>query len=336
MLAFVGLSMLFMMFSVYFYQIFYSPNLVIKQEKARVYIPHNATIYQVLDTLIKYQYIEDRISFMFVAKLLNYHENVKPGFYLLNKKLNNLSAVRVLRSGEQTPLQITLSNARTKKDIANKLCRYLAIQPQDLLMLMNNPAVTKKYGFDTTTIACAFIPNTYEVYWTVSVEALLKRMIKEYERFWTKERKQKAIKAGFTPIEAAILASIVQAETLKSDEKRTVAGLYINRLKKNIRLAADPTVVFAVGDFTLKRVLKKHLAVQSPYNTYLHKGLPAGPINIPSPASIDAVLNYEKHNYLYMCAREDFSGYHRFAKHFTQHNINAQKYRRALNKAGIR
>ena len=185
-------------------------------------------------------------------------------------------------------------------------------------------------GFTKDNILCMFIPNTYQVYFNVVPEELVGRMHDEYLKFWSEDKKLKAKGIGLTPIEVSILASIVQAETVKQDEARRIAGLYINRLKKDIALQADPTLVYAVGDFTMKRVLNEHKEVESPYNTYKYSGLPPGPINMAQIASIEAVLDYEKSDYIYMCAREDFSGYHNFAKNLRDHNQNAMKYQRAL------
>jgi UPF0755 protein len=178
-----------------------------------------------------------------------------------------------------------------------------------------------------------FIPNTYHLYWNMTSEKLLKRFHHEYQSFWTSERREKANRMGLTPIQVSILASIVQAETIYDKEKPAIAGVYMNRLNKNMRLQADPTVVYAVGDFTIQRVLKGHKEVDSPYNTYKYSGLPPGPINLPSITSIDAVLNYEHHDYLYFCAKEDFSGYHRFAVSFEDHLKNARLYQKALDQS---
>jgi UPF0755 protein len=305
------------------------------QEKAVVYIPKKADIHQVLEILKKDRLVDDVISFMFVSKLLDYHENVKPGRYILIKGMNNLTAVRYLRSGNQEPIRMTFTNARLKSDLAPKISKNLSIKSDDLLTALEDGQTAANYGFNKETFGCMFIPNTYEMYWTTDVKGLLDRMQKEYKKFWNKDRLAKAEKLGLTPIEVSILASIVQAETTKNDEKQRVAGVYINRLNRGMRLEADPTVVFATGDFTIKRVLNKHLAYDSPYNTYKYKGLPPGPIRIPSSISIDAVLNYEKHKYIFFCAKEDFSGYHAFAKNSTEHNRNANRYRRALNKRKI-
>ena len=205
----------------------------------------------------------------------------------------------------------------------------------EILDLFSDENMILEFGFNTETFRAMFIPNTYEFYWTTSADEFAKRMKTEYDRFWDKSRKAKAEEIGLSPEEVIILASIVQSETIKKDELETVAGLYINRLKKDIRLQADPTIKYAVGDYSLKRVLTKHLEIDSPYNTYKNVGLPPGPIAFPEITTIDAVLNYEKHKYLYMCAKEDFSGYHNFAQTLSQHNRNAAKYRKALDKKRI-
>ncbi|MCK9255795.1 MAG: endolytic transglycosylase MltG, partial [Bacteroidales bacterium] len=202
--------------------------------------------------------------------------------------------------------------------------------------LLKSQDLAKKYGFNENTFLAMFIPNSYEFYWNTSAEQFVERMAKEYKNFWTEERKQKAANLGFSQSEVSTLASIVEAETQKNDEKARIAGVYINRLNIGMLLQADPTVVYATGDFFLKRVLNKHLEINSPYNTYKYSGLPPGPINIPSISSIDAVLNYEKHNYKFFCAKDDFSGYHVFAVTNAQHEANARKYHQALRSAGIR
>jgi UPF0755 protein len=191
-------------------------------------------------------------------------------------------------------------------------------------------------GFNTTTVKTMFIPNTYEVYWNISTERLVERLKREHDVFWNENRRNKAKELRLSPVEVSILASIVEEETAIADEMPIVAGVYINRLYKGMRLEADPTVKFAAGDFSLQRILFKHLEIESPYNTYLHGGLPPGPIRIPSIQGIDAVLNYSKHNYLFMCAKEDFSGRHNFAVTLREHNRNAERYRAELNRRGIR
>ncbi|TAF64489.1 MAG: endolytic transglycosylase MltG [Cytophagales bacterium] len=335
----IGIAVAFFTFStaalVYIYQILYTANFQVGKKEMYLYIPQNATFQTLLDSLEKHKIVHEKLSFAFLAKLMNYQDNIKAGRYKIEPNMGNLALIRMLRNGEQAPLEVGFHNARVKQDLAKKVSKYLNFSEAALLSLLEKPEIAKKYGFDTTNIMCMFLPNTYQLYWTTSPERFLERMHHEYEKFWTESQRQKAKKIGLTPIEVGILASIVQAESNKEDEKPRVAGVYINRLKKNMLLQADPTVIFAWRDFSIKRVLEKHILINSPYNTYKNKGLPPGPINLPSVASINAVLNYETHSYLYFCAKEDFSGYHNFANDLATHNRNAQKYQNALNKKGI-
>ena len=321
--------------SFYFYQAFFSPNaLVDKEDPYLLKIPSNATFKQVSDSLYMNGIINDIITFSFVAKVLDYQEAVKPGLYTIPPKTNNLNLIRTLRGG-QTPVKVTFNNIRTKEDLAERLTKNLEIEPDQFLNLLSDSVYIMKFGFEEETIMSMFIPNTYELWWNTSPENLFDRMYREYEKFWTGERREKASKIGLSPIEVSTLASIVQAETQKSDERPRVAGVYMNRLRINMPLQADPTLVFATGDFSIRRVLNTHKAIDSPYNTYKYTGLPPGPINLPEISSLDAVLNYEIHDFLYFCAKEDFSGYHAFTKNFIEHLNNARKYQLALNKAKI-
>jgi UPF0755 protein len=335
--AFVGLAVCSISAIFYIYQLFSTPNILVEKENRTLFIPPNATFKQVVDSLDKYEMINDRVSFMFVAKLLGYQEKTpKEGRYILKKNMSNLVAIRKLRAGSQDAVKVTFNNVRLKKDLAGKIVRNLSLDSLEILKMLNSPAIATKYGFDTTTIMCMFLPNTYEMYWNTTPDKLFDRMSLEYKNYWTQERKDKASKINFTPLQVSILASIVEAETKKKDEAKTVAGLYVNRLNQNEPLQADPTVVFAIGDFAKKRILFKDLEFESPYNTYRHTGLPPGPINLPTLNSLEAVLNYEKHKYIFMCAKEDFSGYHAFAETYEDHLKNAERYRNALDRAGIR
>jgi UPF0755 protein len=314
----------------YTYQICYTPNILVGQEDRVLIIPNDATFKAVQDQLHEGNYVRDLISFSFLAKLMNYDELVKPGRYVLRANMNNLTAIRFLRSGKQEPVNITFNNVRLVAELSEKIVRNTGLTPQEfeaalIKFTMNNP-----YGFNKENVLCMFIPNTYEVYYNVSADRLVEKMHDEYNTFWNDERKQKANAMGLTPIEVSILASIVQAETIKRDEAPLIAGLYLNRLKQGIPLQADPTLVFAVGDFSLKRVLNGHKEVDSPYNTYKNAGLPPGPINLPEIISIDAVLNYKPSDYIYMCAKEDFSGYHNFTSSYKLHMQNAARYQKAL------
>ncbi len=298
-------------------------------------IPSNATFKQVSNQLYDDNVVNDMVSFSFVSKILGYQEAVKPGLYIISPKMTNLELVRHLRSGNQAPIKITFNNIRTKEDLAERITTNLEINEDQFLALIKDSVYIRKFDFNEETIMSMFIPNTYEVWWNTSPEALFDRMYKEYESFWTSERKSKAEAMGLNPKEVSTLASIVQSESQKSDERPKIAGVYLNRLRLNMPLQADPTLVFALGDFTLKRVLNVHKEIESPYNTYKYAGLPPGPINLPDINSLEAVLNAEDHQYLYFCAKEDFSGYHSFATNLAQHNANARRYQAALNAAKI-
>lgn len=298
-------------------------------------IPRNANFDQVLDSLKEHDILLDYKAFKWVAKRKKYAENIKPGKYLFDTGMTTNHIVNMLKSGSQKPVVVTFNNIRTFSQLAGAVSKY--IEPDSLTMLhqLNDSTICTKYGFNKRTIPCMFIPNSYELYWTTTPEQFVDRMAAEYKRFWNESRREKANVKGLTPEQACTLASIVQEETVKNDEKPLVAGLYLNRLKKGMLLQADPTIKFALNDFTIRRVLKDHLLIDSPYNTYKYAGLPPGPINFPEISSIDAVLNAENHNYLYMCAKEDFSGYHNFSKTLAGHNQNARNYQNALNRNKI-
>ncbi|VAW14252.1 FIG004453: protein YceG like [hydrothermal vent metagenome] len=296
-----------------------------------IIIPENATFRQVVDSLKAKDALINYKAFMWVAKKKDYRESVKPGRFLFQKGMNTNELINILRIGKQEPVRVTFNNVRFKEEFAGVISRYLLADSASILQLFSDSSLIHELGFTKETFKAMFIPNTYEVYWTTSPVNFAKRMKIEYGRFWNNERLKKAGQLGLAPVEVSILASIVQEETIKKAEKPVVAGLYINRLKRGIPLQADPTLKFAIKDFTIKRVLNKHLETDSPYNTYLNTGLPPGPINFPEISSIEAVLNYKKHNYLYMCAKEDFSGYHNFSSTLAEHNRNARRYRNALD-----
>lgn len=260
----------------------------------------------------------------------------RTGHYVLDSGDNALSVYRKFRNGLQQPVRLVVPSVRTTGQLAGRLSRQLMVDSAAVVEVLGDSAVCSKYGFAPQTVMAMFVPNTYEVYWDMSVEKLLARMRREYDAFWNEERCSRAASVGLSQLEVSILASIVDEETAVDDEKPTIAALYLNRLRRSMPLQADPTVKYAVGDFTLRRILHKHLAVESPYNTYLNVGLPPGPIRNPSVSGLDAVLAGERNNYLYMCAKEDFSGRHNFASTLWQHNANAARYRRALDKRGIR
>lgn len=334
-LIIIVVSVLTVTFSFYAYQTLKVPNVLVDQQDKILLIPTDATFSDVQHILKEEGYVQDLLSFSMLAKLMKYDQYIKPGRYLLKKDMSNLKAIRLLRSGKQEPIDVTFNNIRLKPELAERICENLQADVRTFETMLNDSAVASKYGFTTENIMCMFIPNTYEFFWTTSAQELFDRMHREYQKFWSEERLAKAKAIDMTPVEVSILASIVESETNKPDEAPKVAGLYINRLDRNIALQADPTLVFAAQDFTIKRVLNKHKEIDSPYNTYKYTGLPPGPIRLPSITFLKAVLNYEDHNYLYMCAKEDFSGYHNFATNLQTHLANARKYQRALSKAGI-
>ncbi|WP_165157413.1 endolytic transglycosylase MltG [Parabacteroides sp. ZJ-118] len=275
-------------------------------------------------------------SFRRLSGLLKYPASMRTGRYAVKPGMSNRALLDDLRRGHQTATRVTFNNLRLKEDLAERIGDQLMFGKDDLLRLLNDPVYCDSLGFTPETVPALFLPNTYEVYWNISADKFIRRMKREYDAFWTPERLRKAGEIGLTPVEVSILASIVEEETAVSDEYPVVAGLYINRLHAGIPLQADPTVKFAVGDFSLRRILLEHLEVDSPYNTYKHRGLPPGPLRIPTLRGLDSVLDYARHNYLYMCAREDFSGRHNFAATLAQHNRNANRYRAELSRRGIR
>jgi UPF0755 protein len=320
-----------------FHNVFFSPNInLTDNEKVIILIPTGSDFSDVCRILRNEAGLISEDRFIYAAKQKGYVQIIKPGRFEIVNHMTNNSLVNLLRSGNQLPVNLTFNNARTKSDIARKVANQLEFSADSLLQLLNSDSIANVYGFTAEEFSCMFIPNTYQVLWNTPPEKFIERMHREYEKFWHDERMQKADDLNLTPVEVSILASIVVSETARRDEMSRVAGVYINRLNKGMKLEADPTVKFAVGDFELKRILFRHLEYDSPYNTYKYQGLPPGPIYIPDAFAIDAVLNYEKHNYLFMCAKDDFSGYHAFAKTHTEHVRNAYKYHQALNRAGIR
>ena len=270
------------------------------------------------------------------AQLLQYEDRVRPGCYDVGSGQCAWNVIRRLRAGDQIPIRLTIPQTWTKEQLAARLSRQLMADSASLASLFNDPEALKAYETRPEMLVSLFVPDTYEVYWTITPEALLKRMAKEHNAYWTAERKALAEQQGLTPDEVAVLASIVDKETTNVDEMPMVAGMYLNRLRTNMLLQADPTVKFALGNFALRRIYNSHLACDNPYNTYKYVGLPPGPICVPSPQAINAVLHPAQHNYLYMCAKEDFSNAHNFAVTYAEHLANARRYQQALNQRNIK
>lgn len=279
---------------------------------------------------------ENMTGIKLLAKIQGYDSNIFTGAYRMSSQTTTLEAFRTLKAGRQTPVRLVVPSVRTMDKLASRIAGQIMADSTSIITLLNDSSFIDSIGYSKATIPALFIPNTYEVYWNMSAESFIKRMIKENKAFWNAERTEKAKSLDMTKEEVCTLASIVDEETANNAEKPLVAGLYINRLKRGMLLQADPTVKFSHQDFGLRRILFKHLEIDSPYNTYKYAGLPPGPIRIPSVAGINSVLNYSRHNYLYMCAKEDFSGTHNFASTLSEHNRNARKYQQALNRRNIK
>ncbi len=315
------------------YRKIYYPNVITHGNPSEyIYIPTGAGFADVMDTLYRNNYIVDKGSFEWLAEKKNYKNHIYPGRYRILNRMNNNELINILRSGKQEPVKIVILKTRTMAQLAGQIGKKLEGDSLSLISLFNDNDYLSQYGFNSQTVAAMIVPNTYKFFWNTTAKQFTDRMFKEYTTFWNDSRKTKAAALNLTPLEVTILASIVAEETSRPSEFGLVAGVYMNRMKKNMKLQADPTVKFAMGDLLLKRILLKHLEYDSPYNTYVYKGLPPGPICIPDPRYIDAVLNYESHNYIYFCAKEDLSGYHVYSKTLVQHMKYAVAYQKMLNK----
>jgi UPF0755 protein len=300
-----------------------------------IYIKSNNSFDRLIYNLQNDNVLINVQSFERIAKLISLTDNLKAGRYKITAGMSNIALVKLLKSGRQEPLNLVIKYARRKENLALTLSSQLELDSTELINLMNDSSTLNAAKMDSNNIINLFVPNTYNVYWNISGKKLVERMQKEYNSFWNSSRTTKCILMKMTPQEVTILASIVMSETNQPNEMPTVARTYMNRMKIGMPLQADPTVLFALNDTSIKRVLSIHTAFQSPYNTYLNIGLPPGPICLASPTAIDAVLNAPMNNYLYFCAKEDLSGYHNFANTFAQHQVNARKYQRELNRRGF-
>ena len=275
-------------------------------------------------------------GFSTLARHSGYADHIRTGRYAIHPGEGALMVFRHLKNGQQTPVSLTIPEVRTIDRLAGALARKLMLDSADVAIHLSDSAYCARWGYDTATVAALFVPNTYDIYWNVGLDRLMERMEKENQKFWNDERRGKAEAMGMTPVEVATMASIIDEETANNAEKPMIAGMYYNRLKAGMPFQADPTIKFALKDFALRRIYHKLLYIDSPYNTYRYEGLPPGPIKIASIAGIDAVLNHVEHDYLYMCAKEDFSGTHNFARTYQEHLQNAARYTKALNERGIK
>lgn len=313
------------------------PNVNTNNKEVFLYIPPNSTTQDVVTLLEKTQTLKNVESFKWVAEKKNYKgKNIVPGKYKIPDRASNNDLVNHLRAGNgRLDVSITFNQIRDLKQLAAALSKNIMIDSASVYNYITDINTIKNYGFNKQTFISMFIPNTYYVQWHVTKEDLIKRMAKEYKTFWNTSRKNKLKRSGLTQSEVITMASIVYWETKIPQDKKTIAGVYMNRIRIGMPLQADPTLIFAMGDYSINRVLNKHKEINSPYNTYKNLGLPPGPILIPPISYVDAVLDFEKHNYLYFVAKEDFSGESYFSKTYSQHLRYAKRYQNALNKRKI-
>jgi len=333
----VGLVLFLLTFGVEQYYRYHVSNFrSLDGQEHSYYIYPDISVDSVLNMLRKDYDISGELDLRWHMRLKVFTE-AKPGHYVFPEKMGDKLFIGKLQSGAQTPIQLKWTNIiRTREELAGIVASQLMMDSVDIIHRLSDDEYMGQFNLTAESSRCLFIPNTYEVYWTISPDELFKRMNKEYHAFWTEERCSKAEAQGLTPVEVAIIASIVECETYILKDMPTVASLYINRLHKGMPLQACPTVIYAVGDFSMKRVLKSHLKVESPYNTYKYKGLPPGPIRCPLPRTMDYVLDAPKTDYLYMCADPSLNGTHIFSSSYGKHTSAARDYRRMMNKKGIK
>ena len=306
-------------------------------EPYELYIPHQSSFKALLNQLKIDSVLKDQLAFEQVARLMKYDkEEVPSGRYIIEPGWSNRQIISVLRAGIQSPVRVTVSTGRTIEEIAGIVAKKIEPDSIEILSLLRDSALLAENGFNEASIIGMIIPDTYEMYWNVEAKSFFNKMKKEYDKYWSGSNREALLtELAMTKNEVSTLASIVEKESIQESERPIIAGLYLNRLKRGIPLQADPTVVYGVGDFTIRRVLNRHLQYDSPYNTYLYTGLPPGPICMPSKSSLDAVLKAETHDYLFMCAKPGYNGAHSFATTNAQHERNAAIYRKWLNEQNI-
>jgi UPF0755 protein len=332
---FIGVTVVLIVGYAYYGKIM-APNVQADGE-ASLFVYHGDDLDAIVNRCAEDELLRDPDGFTWWAKRQGLDNLLKPGRYLVHDGMSSRELVNLLASGRQTPVRVTFNNLRTKYDLAGRIAQQLEPDSAEIMAYFDTSDVFHSAGLNADNFMTLFIPNTYELYWTSTPADFVARMIKEHDTFWNPARREAAQKIGLTPEQVYILASIVYSENEKAaDEAPRIAGVYMNRIQKGMKLEADPTVKFAIGDFTIKRILFADLEIDSPYNTYKYTGLPPGPIHMPPIAYIDAVLHYEHHDYIFMCASGDGSGYHLFAKTLAEHNRNRDIYIRTLNKAGIK
>jgi UPF0755 protein len=318
------------------YNNIYVKNIVVKEDgKTYFYIKTGSSFLDVIKSLKEQHIVRNESVFEWLAKQKNYTNKVKPGRYALTSNMSNNDLINLLRSGEQEAVKLSFNNVRNKTEFIRKICTQLETDSTQLYEILTNDNALDSLGYDSENILAMFIPNTYDFYWNTTAKKFMNEMYVEHKKFWNKERLAQMKKLNITKVQTSIVASIVEKESNYKPERPTIASVYLNRLRKGMKLQADPTVIYAMGDFKIQRLLSKHLDFDNPYNTYRYAGLPPGPICLPSINALDAALNAPTTNYIYFCAKEDFSGSHNFASTLDAHNRNATKFQRALNKRKI-
>jgi UPF0755 protein len=333
---FLSIPSLIIIISVFVvYRILYGLNVKAGEPKTVIFISEGSNYKMAMDSVEAHLAIKNIKILEWVAEKKHYPVLVKPGRYVFDRNISYLELINVLRSGRQAPVKITINNIRTLEELSGKAGGKIEADSSQIVSFLSDPGNYSNDGFTRENVISVFIPDTYEFFWNTSAKGFYSRMLKEYRKFWNDNRLARAKEENLNPVEVAILASIIDDEVSKRDEKPKIAGVYLNRLRRGIPLQACPTIKFALNDFTITRVLKKYLEVDSPYNTYKHNGFPPGPIGCPTVEGIDAVLNAEKHDYLFFAAKADFSGYHNFSRTLAEHNRYAALYQKELNKRKI-
>jgi len=328
-----GLVLIFCI--VLIYRTIFGVNILPEEPKTILYIADRSTYPQAMDSINSHFKIKNQKILNWIAEKKHYPNLVKPGRYVIDSDMTYTGLINLLRSGRQTPVNVTFTNIRYLNELAGRIGKQISADSTKIMDFLSDPANYEKDGFTKETVISVFIPNTYQFFWNTDAKGLYSRMLREYNNFWNEERKAKAKAINLTQIEVATLASIVDDEVRKPDEKPRIAGVYLNRIRRGIRLQACPTIKYALNNWTMTRVLKVYTEVDSPYNTYKRDGFPPGPIGCPTIEGIDAVLNAEKHDYLFFAAKADFSGYHNFSRTLAEHNRYAAQYQKELNKRKI-
>jgi UPF0755 protein len=320
------------------YVAFLKPNIYLDGKKYKfIYIPTQSSYEEMIAMLEEENILQDKKTFEWLAKAYDLQNTFKPGKYRVIAGMTNRQLINSIKNGKQEKVKLTFNSSDyTNDDLIKKIADKLEISDEELeTFFVSQTPLRDKYNFSNENLRCLFIPETYELNWNTSLPDFMQLVENNYVDFWTNARKQKAKRANLTETEVIILASIVQSESAIDEEQQQIAGVYINRLHKNMPLQADPTLIYAVGDFSIQRVRSRDKDIDSPYNTYRNKGLPPGPICLPYTQAIDAVLNYNRHNFLYFCAKPNLNGYSNYSVTYEDHKKYADAYQKEMDRRGI-